>query len=61
MDSVDRACEVIQVGLCAMEHVAGIALKVCANLELARCDKALASLSFDSETKAQLHTFALGS
>ncbi len=29
-------------------------------LELARCDKALVSLSFDSDTKVQLHTLLLG-
>ena len=52
--------EVIQVGLHAIEHAAGIALKVRANLELARHDKALVGLSFDSDTKAQLGTLPLG-
>ena len=51
-DSADRARESIQVSLHAIEHVAGIALKIHANLELARRDKALASLSFDGDTKA---------
>ncbi len=41
-------------------NTAGIALKVCTNLELAKHDKALASLSFDSDTKVQLHTLPLG-
>ncbi len=59
-DSADRAREAIQVGLRAIEHAAGIALKVRANLELARRDSALAGLSFDSDTKAQLHTLPLG-
>ncbi len=59
-DSADRAREAIQVGLRAIEHAAGIALKVRANLELARRDKALAALSFDSDTKAQLRTLPLG-
>ncbi len=48
------------MGLRAIQHAAGITLKVHANLELARCDKALASLSFDSDTKAQLRTLPLG-
>ena len=48
------------MGLRAIEHAAGLALKVLANLELARYDKALASLSFDSDTKAQLRTLSLG-
>ena len=52
--------EAIQVGLCAIEHVAGITLKVHANLELAWYDKALAGLSFDSDTKVQLRTLPLG-
>ncbi len=60
VDSADRMCEAIQVSLCAIEHVAGITITVRANLELARCDQALASLSFDSDTKAQLHTLPLG-
>ncbi len=59
-DSVDQACEAIQVGLRAIEHAAGIALKVCANLELAKHDSALAGFSFDSDTKAQLRTLPLG-
>ena len=59
-DSADRAREAIQVGRCAIEHVASITLKVRANIELARHDKALASLSFDSDTKVQLRTLPLG-
>ncbi len=39
--------------------MAGITLKVHANLELARCVKALASLYFDRVTKVQLHTLPL--
>ena len=58
-DSADRAREAIQVGLHAVKHAAGIALKASANLELARCDKALTGLSFDSDTKAQLRTLPL--
>ena len=46
-DSADRVREAIQVGLHAI-------------LELARCDKALVGLSFDSDTKAQLRTLPLG-
>ena len=60
VNSVDCAHEAIQVGLCAIEHAADIALKVRANLELARHDKAGASLSFNSDTKAQLLTLPLG-
>ena len=59
-DLADRAREAIQVGLPGIEHMAGIALKFRANLELARRYKALVSLSFDSDTKAQLHTSPLG-
>ncbi len=59
-DSVDHACEAIQVGLRAIVHAAGIALKVHTNLELARHDKAVAYLSFNSDTKAQLHTLPSG-
>ena len=59
-DSADCMCEAFQVGLRAMELVAGIALKVRANIELAQCDKALAGLSFDSDTKAKLRTLPLG-
>ena len=60
VDLADHALDAMQVGLHAIEHAAGIALKVHANLELAQRDKALASLSFDSDTKAQLHTLPLG-
>ncbi len=60
VDSANHAREAIQVGLRAIEHAASIALKVHANLEPARCDKALAGLSFDSDTKAQLRTLSLG-
>ena len=52
--TVDHAHEPIQVALCAIKHAASIALKVCMNLELARHDKALVCLTFDSDTKAQL-------
>ncbi len=55
-----RAKEALQVGLRAIEHAAGVALKTRANLELARRDRALASLNFDAETKAQLRTLPLG-
>ena len=60
VDSVDRVREAIQEGLRAIKHVTGIALKVHVNLELARHDKPLASLSFDSDTKAHLCTLPLG-
>ena len=59
-DSADHACEALQVGLHATEHVTGITLKVHVSLELARHVKALAGLSFDSDTKAQLCTLPLG-
>ncbi len=59
MHTADCARQAIQVSLHAIEHAAGIALKVHANLELARCDKVLTSLSFDSDTKAQLCTLPL--
>ena len=59
-DSADCMLESVQVGLRAIEHTAGIALKVCANLELARHDKPLASLSLDSNTKAQLRSLPFG-
>ncbi len=55
MDTADRKCKAIQVGLLAC-----IALKVRANLEQNRRDKALLSLSFDSDTKVQLQTLPLG-
>ena len=58
-DTADRMCEAIQVSLQTIEHVAGIALRVCVNLKLARCDEALASLFFVSDTKAQLHSLPL--
>ena len=48
------------MGLWATERAARIALKVCANLELAKWDIALSSLLFDSDTKAQLYTLPLG-
>ena len=38
--TVDLTCKAIQVGLQAIEHVTGIALKVHTNIELARQDKA---------------------
>ena len=57
-DSAVHIHEAIKVGLCAIKHAAGITLKVCTNLELARL--ALAGLSFDSDTKVQLRTLPLG-
>ena len=48
------------MGLHAIEHAAGNALKVRANLELVRCDKALTGLSFDLDTEVQLRTLPLG-
>ncbi len=60
MDTADCACKAIQVGLHAIKHVAGIAFKVCVNLELVRWDEALSSLTFDADTKAQLWTLLLG-
>ena len=59
-DPAGRMHEAIQVSLRAIEHAAGIALKVRANLELARCDKALSFLAFDADTKVQLQTLPLG-
>ena len=50
MDTADRVCQAIQVSLWAVEHAAGITLKVRANLELARHGKALSSLAFDAGT-----------
>ena len=55
-DTSNRTCEAIQVGLHSIDHAAGFALKVHANLELARQDKALSSLAFHANTKAQLRT-----
>ena len=43
VDTADCACEAIQVGLCAIEHVVSIALKNLANLKLVKLDKALSS------------------
>ena len=51
VDLADRAHEAIQVGLHAVEYMAGITLKIRANLELPRHNKAIASLSFASYTK----------
>ena len=59
-EAADHVRKAIQVSLHVIQHVAGIALKVHANLELARHDRALTSLSFDSDTKVQLHTLPLG-
>ena len=59
-DIVDWACEVIQVGLWAIEHATGIALKVHTNLEITRQNNALSSLSFDLDMNAQLCILPLG-
>ena len=53
-------CETIEVDLRAIDHAASITFEVCTNLELARCNKALVSLSFNGDTKVQLHTSPLG-
>ena len=59
-DTTDCVHEAIEVGLCVIKHAAGIALKVCTNLELARRDKALSSLAIDANTETQLQTLPLG-